>query len=48
MAQEAKWLLWTEFPPLAVWHRLHYCVVKIFKGLFTPSLVPLGLIESTL
>jgi len=46
--QEAEWLIWTEFPPLAVWHSLHYCVVKVFKGLFTPSLLPLGPIESTL
>jgi hypothetical protein len=26
---------------------LHYCVVKVFTGLFTPSVVPRGSIEST-
>lgn len=32
----------------AVWYRLHYCVVKVFKGLVTPSLLPLASSESTL
>jgi hypothetical protein len=40
--------LWTEFPPLAAWRGSRYCVVKVFTGLVTPSLVPWASIESTL
>ncbi len=43
--QNQSALIWTGWPSFIRLFR--YCVVKVLTGLFTPSVVPRGSIEST-